>query len=306
MAPPERRTLDPKLDVVFKLLFANPEAKGSLISLLTAVLNPASPIEDVEVLNPEVVKKEALEKGIVLDIRVRLVGGIQVDVEMQSERRFGSRKRPLYYWAKMYNGQLTLGDEYVTLKPVILVVITDYREIKASRLHSTYRVLEVTHHDELCQDLEIHFVELPELKKMTKAAKQIDPLLASWAKFLAAKTDTEVEEAAMEDAMINQAKDVLERLSADPKVREMASWRESQLAFDHWQRQQEREEAQAEGRAEGRAQEKRDLLCLLLERNSGPLTAEQRRRLAGCDDLSCLDQWVRRAIEGEGAEDLQI
>ena len=52
MAQPERRTLDPKLDVVFKILFASPEAKGSLISLLTAVLRPASPIKDVEVLNP--------------------------------------------------------------------------------------------------------------------------------------------------------------------------------------------------------------------------------------------------------------
>ena len=40
MAQPERRTLDPKLDVVFKILFASPEAKGSLISLLTAVLRP--------------------------------------------------------------------------------------------------------------------------------------------------------------------------------------------------------------------------------------------------------------------------
>ena len=48
-----RRTLDPKLDVVFKLLFSDERNKGLLISLVSAVLKPAAPISDIEILNPE-------------------------------------------------------------------------------------------------------------------------------------------------------------------------------------------------------------------------------------------------------------
>ncbi len=49
-----RRTLDPTLDVVFKLLFTSgPDSHDVLIALLTAVLRPRSPFAKVTVLNPE-------------------------------------------------------------------------------------------------------------------------------------------------------------------------------------------------------------------------------------------------------------
>jgi hypothetical protein len=47
----KRWTLDPKLDVVFKLLFGSERNKPLLISLLTAILDPPAAIVDVEVLN---------------------------------------------------------------------------------------------------------------------------------------------------------------------------------------------------------------------------------------------------------------
>ena len=43
--------LDPKLDIVFKMLFAAPRNKEALIDIITAVINPASPILELEVLN---------------------------------------------------------------------------------------------------------------------------------------------------------------------------------------------------------------------------------------------------------------
>jgi predicted transposase/invertase (TIGR01784 family) len=96
-----------------------------LISLLKAVLQPAVEIVDVEVLNPEMPRQDAADKGIVLDLRVRLADGRLVDVEMQSQRRSGSRKRVVYYWAKNFITQLQRGDDYARLEPVIVVVFTD-------------------------------------------------------------------------------------------------------------------------------------------------------------------------------------
>jgi hypothetical protein len=44
-----RDTLDPKLDIVFKMLFGHPDNRDLLISLLSAVLRPTSPIRAVRV-----------------------------------------------------------------------------------------------------------------------------------------------------------------------------------------------------------------------------------------------------------------
>ena len=307
-----RRTLDPKLDVVFKILFAHPGSRGCLTSVLTAVLRPVSPIVEVEVLNPEIPGQEAFEKGVVLDLRVRLAGGSQVDVEMQSDRQPGSRKRMLYYWAKMYGAQLGRGAEYASLEPVVVVVFTDYRELESERLHSTFRILEVTHHEDLCDDLEIHLIELPKLDTMRPAELEAERLLVAWARFLAARTDEEVEAAAKEDEMIEQAKDMLERVSEDPKVRELASWREAHLALDRMQRRMGLEEARAEGRTEGlaegrakgRAEGKRDVLLMVLEQRGITLSESQRVVIEACDDLSRLDTWIRRAVAGSSADDI--
>ena len=136
------RFLPPTLDVVFKILFASPEAKDCLISLLTAVLHPAVPITDVEVLNPEIAKEAIGDKGVVLDLLARLADGTEVDVEMQVDRRAGFRKRLLCYWAKSFVRQLGRGQPYTALRPMVLVVFLCHEDTAAERLHSEFRLLE--------------------------------------------------------------------------------------------------------------------------------------------------------------------
>ena len=316
MTKPARRTLDPKLDVVFKLLFAHPASKSPLISLLTAVLQPAVEIVDVEVLNPDMPRQDAADKGIVLDLRVRLADGRLIDVEMQSQWRSGSRKRFLFYWAKGFITQLQRGDDYAKLEPVIVVVFTDYRELESERLHSTFRLLEVTHHEELCDDMEIHFVELPNLKRSYDQERAANRMLTGWSSFLAAKTDEEVEAAAMEDPMIDQAKEVLESLSEDPKVRELASWREAHLALDKMQREMERREALEEGREEGlkageKAGEKKgrdegekagkkQILLRLIEQRFGAITPQRLARVEAGD----IDRMTGRLFDAATFDEL--
>ena len=82
-SPGRRRTLDPKLDVVFKMLFGDPRHQRLLVSLLEAVMQPATPITEVTVLNPGLPKDLAGDKDVELDVRVREGSGRQYDVEMQ-------------------------------------------------------------------------------------------------------------------------------------------------------------------------------------------------------------------------------
>ena len=61
-------TLNPRLDVVFKLLLAPKRNRGILIALLNDVLQPKQPIASVEVMNPEIKKETVNDRGIFLDI----------------------------------------------------------------------------------------------------------------------------------------------------------------------------------------------------------------------------------------------
>jgi len=78
-----------------------------LMSLLRAVLRV--PIEDATVLDPAVTRESVQDKGLVLDIAVRLGDGRLVDVETQGDSRPGFRRRALYYWARLYGTQFTPG-----------------------------------------------------------------------------------------------------------------------------------------------------------------------------------------------------
>jgi predicted transposase/invertase (TIGR01784 family) len=219
-----RTTLDPKLDVVFKLLFADERNKPLLLSLLAAFLDPSSPIEDVTVLNPETPKETVLTKGAVLDLRARMKDGRLVDIEMQTTPHAAFISRGLFYWAKVYASQLSRGDDHAGLRPVISILLLNFSVLQTVRYHSVFHLLETHEHERLTDDLEIHLLELPKLPRSTAATG--DPEVLRWGQFFAAETDQQLEQLAMSDANINQAKAALERLSLDPAAQELARDRE--------------------------------------------------------------------------------
>ena len=57
------RLLDPKLDVVFKLLFAAPRNEPLLIAFLTDVLRPAMAITSATAINPEIPREFTNERA---------------------------------------------------------------------------------------------------------------------------------------------------------------------------------------------------------------------------------------------------
>jgi len=224
---PKRRTLDPKLDIVFWMLFAAPQNRALLISLLNAVLCLPAPIESLEVLPTQPEKLAVGGKSIALDLRLRLKNGEQVDVEMQSQRRRALRERALYYWARMYVDQLRSGEPYTAPRRCVVVLITDFAELAGSRFHSTFRIEERHNQQPLTDHLELHVLELP---KMPNAPdRNEEPTLAMWGKFLTAQTDDELEQLAMEHPVFEQAKAALDRLSADETARLQAQQREMAL-----------------------------------------------------------------------------
>jgi len=243
-------TLDPRLDIVFKLLFAHPKRKHLLLSLLQAVLQV--PVQDATVLNPEITKEAVHDKGIVLDVAVRLGDGRMVDVEMQADSRPGFRRRALYYWARLFGSQLTPGQLYTSLKPVISVVFLNYREISNDMLHSVFEMRERKTAEVFSDALQIHAIELLNLRVLGADELLAEPELVQWARFLAADTDEARRALAEEDVVMKQATAELELLSADTDTRELAKQRELALLTYQFELTAAREEGEARGEARGR------------------------------------------------------
>jgi predicted transposase/invertase (TIGR01784 family) len=251
-----RSTLAPTNDVVFKLLFGAPDSRGILTALLTAVLEPPSPIVVVEVLNPEIPRELVDDKGIALDLHVRLADGRHLDVEMQTTTHRAFRARALYYWARTFGAQLERGESYRQLRPVVSVLLLDYVD-PTGALHSTFIVADRCTHAPYSDHLELHLVELPRALRVDEPANQDATELLAWCRFFAATTDEEVEELIMSHPDIASAQQKLEALSADPRAQELARLRHVARAFEQIEAaavQEELAEARVKARAEGLAE----------------------------------------------------
>ena len=294
-----RFTLDPKLDIVFWMLFGAEQNRGLLLSLLNAVLNPAEPIESAQVLHPQPERTGVDDKGIALDVRVRLATGEQVDVEMQSQRRPAQRERALYYWARLYAGQLKRGGSYTELRRCVVVFIADFMELAGPRFHSTFRVQERHSAQPLTDHLELHVLELPKLQGALD--ENDEPSLAAWGKFLSAATDEDLERLAMENPVLKRAKDALDELSADSEARIRAEQREMALLTYDAGLAKVRREGREEGREEGRTKGRTEALAQMLHRQmtikfgDPPPVAE---RLANASEAE-RTRWSERVLSAE-------
>jgi predicted transposase/invertase (TIGR01784 family) len=157
------RLLDPKLDLVFKLLYAKPKNVELLISFLNSILTLPAHIKSLEVLNPELPKETVDDKGILLDVRVRFENDVEADIEMQSRAVPGRRERALYYWARLFSGQLQRGDDFTELRRCVVVFVFDFIEFDGGDLHSVVSARDERRNQKLSDHLDLHFIQLPNL-----------------------------------------------------------------------------------------------------------------------------------------------
>jgi len=290
-------TLDPKNDVVFKLLFSDERNRDLLRSLLNAVLQPPRPIVSVEVINPEIRKDAVDDRGLVLDILAVDDRGTRTDVEMQAYAQEAMPERALYHWARLYRDGLGRGDAFAARLPCRVIFILTHPELLGVRVHSIFRVLEAHDGDLLSDALEIHTIELTKLREAS-GGDPGDGALLDWARFLAADTEEERRDVATHNPDIDQAREALDRLSQDPQARLLARWREDQLRLYRVElaareergrregHEEGRHEGQQEGRQEGRQEGIRTAIEALCEVLAIELSPERRAALAAMDEAA--------------------
>ena len=206
--------MSPKVDYCFKELLAYPEIRKGFVA---AILNK-DPEEIAETtLMPTILSKDTEDgKYGILDVRIRMKNGSQMDLEMQVAPFEFWNNRVIFYLSKMYAEQVKEGDKYKNLKPCIHVSILNFNLFHEDQ--TCFREIafcDLTTKQKYTDLLEIYVLEL---KKLPPEQKE-EPLIIKWMRFLAAESREDFEKMAGEDNYINEAYEVLQKLSADERKR---------------------------------------------------------------------------------------
>ena len=119
----------------------------------------------------------------------------------------------------MYEGQLTKGQDYDTLSRTICINILDFKYLKNDNFHNCYRLKEKTTSEELTDVMELHFIEIPKLRKLENS-EDISDMLEAWITFIESPTSELIDKLEMSSEEIREAKEELLRLSGNDKERE--------------------------------------------------------------------------------------
>ena len=224
----QRRLLNPKIDFVFKKIFGSEENPKILIGFLNAVLKPIIPIVEVEIKNTDIDKSYIEDKFSRLDVKAVTSKNEIINIEIQLKNEYNMIQRSLYYWSKLYEEQLEEGDRYDKLCRTVCINILDFKYLKNDRFHNGYRLKEIETNEELTDLEEIHFIEIPKLKKIN-SEKDIVDVLEGWVEFLRDPESEVVRKLEMTNKEIREAKDELYRLSMDEKERALYFIREKSI-----------------------------------------------------------------------------
>ena len=160
--------IDPKNDYAFKFMFGSVQRVRLLIHLLNSVLQLPSGrrFVHVEILNPITEKTVLDEKLAILDVRAGDETGRQFNIEMQMIVHPTFRARFLYYWSKLYGGQLIAEDQYEKLRPVVSICFLDGLLFSDNEeWHFHFRLRDADNPQLVYSDhLQIHVFQLPNLR----------------------------------------------------------------------------------------------------------------------------------------------
>ena len=253
------KILDPCLDVVSKMLLSSPDCREGLIDLITSIITPPSPIVSLEVLNPIVPRQIVDERGVELDLLLRLDDGSHVNLEMQTSTSKILPHRALYHWAKVYSAQLKIGALHPALRAVRSIFLLKHPLYTAD--------LDIAHHIirayreplmvPAAEHFRLDFVELPKLllpgpgQSGYQGHQGHHDRLHLWAEFFMKATQPDSCEGLMSDPIIKKTFEKLKEISAMDEAQQIARARELGMLRVSMELDEARDEGLQKGREEG-------------------------------------------------------
>ena len=217
-----------KNDYVFKRIFSYEGNEDVLIDLLEAILKIK--IRKIVLKNPEMISERESGKKFILDIKAELDDGTIVDIEMQTSDEKNIEERSTTYSGRMISEQLQAGDKYTKLNKVIFIVILNFEYYKRNSYYHIVRPrfdeieeeyfvdMGYVKQDEIATKyIEMHYIELPKYFKKNPAIKT---KLDEWL-WLFSGDEEKMEMVKRKNNKVKKAMNTLERISLDPKERQM-------------------------------------------------------------------------------------
>ncbi len=252
--------MNPRVDFVFKKLFGTEESKDILIDLINSIVSEADRVSDIEIRNPYNEKQFLEDKKSVLDIKAYSAEGKWYNIEMQVLPEDSFAKRSLYYWSRLYTGQLQEGAPYSLLTKTICINILNFDQLyDEPSYHNVYKVKNEKSGGELLDEFEIHFIELRKYDETL--ADSLNTALDRWVNFLklAGIYDADsMPDKLKEGPSFQKAMQLLERLSATKEEREIyedrMKWLRDVTSSLETMERRGLEEGRTQGLKEGRAE----------------------------------------------------
>ena len=221
----KKSLLSPKNDYVFQTLFSQGNedlTRGFISDLLD---------EDIESLKindtKELFRKNPFDKLGILDLEAEVNGKEKVDIEIQLIDTNNFTDRLLFYFARLYDSQLSRGDEYADTKRVVIIAIIDYNLELTKEIPdmvAKWKLLAEENPNLVLTDkIEIDIIELKKAKQAYNLNK--NDKKAQWMMFINNPESKEVSEIMENNDSIKKAKLEIVKLSEDEEKRKLAELR---------------------------------------------------------------------------------
>jgi predicted transposase/invertase (TIGR01784 family) len=221
-------------------------------------------LTDIEIIENTKLQKEYPDDRLgILDIRAKLLTGEQINIEIQLANKYDMDRRTLFYWSKLFYGQLKAGQSFELLKKTITINIIDFDYIKLESYHTVFQLRENAQKDYRLSDLlEIHFIELP---KFRKAKPDLNQPLDRWLLFIEDSPEEVRQMISNTDPEIAKAEAILEHLGSLDEVRRYYEAREMAIHDEITRMNGARKEGRIEGEEEGKFKTAKNLLLMGLD-----------------------------------------
>ena len=259
----------PTVDICFKALMSNPKVRKGFIA---AVLGVApGEIRETKLL-PTILRQDYPDDKLgVLDVRVLMEDGTQIDIEMQVTYFEYWDARVLFYLSRMFTGQLKKGEPYDRLKKCIHVSVLDFNYFRDDE--KCFRTIGFCDEETGEKYTDLMEIKILELRKLPEGVKEDSDIL-NWMRFLGGKGRREFEDMAKKDEYIGEAYMELERLSADEKAKLEYEAREKAIRDYNSQMgsalRRGMEQGLKQGREEGKTEGINYLISQMLGRGAAP------------------------------------
>ncbi len=265
-------------DYVFKRIFGSEEGKEALLGFLNAVfkLPPGKGLTDVKLLDREIDPEYLLDRAARLDVLAKAADGSLINVEVQIANRFDIDKRTLFYWARLYGGQLKSGQQFSELRRTVTINILCFDWFADERYHHVFRIRDIETGEPMNDHLEIHFLEL---NKVRRREWNPDDPLEAWLMYLNNLEGEGLRVIAEKNPAIKKALTVEEIFRKDEAERRLYELREKAI--------HDEVSMIAGAKAEGMVEAKQDTIIRYLKKRFG---TDCETRIRQVKDVGTLDE----------------